>query len=1164
MASGDISSLLGNLGGALGAQATGGQPAVAQFLQGVQANQLKQAEREFKRETALRDQLFQQARDRRKHQDDLDLIKAGDHTEADRTFTRQMERKREIFAAEQGAARDTAAMARLKEGDKTEANQTFQARQQSRANNFQLKRDKEQREHDRQMLKAREDQTQSRVNEQAANALALAASQDPALGKQIADSVATSVPALADVAQGLDWSDPALGPQVARAFVESVGADAAKGFTEAKAQQGKERGARYEALTGAPAPSGYSDADALAFERAYSAAQGDLNTASLAADTLNTQLESTSRLPPGERLGQLEQLGTQLQRAQSKLPVLQGSVFMGNPSFGANAASTMSSFGILEGSLDRERRSTAKEIAAGHDFTTGVGSWQGLAPNYGGQPGEEQLFQEALSSSAPALQQMDQTLSVLQNTDPEILTDLGYLKDPTLNALRKRMVGGDPGDPLTSERLLKEYRSAQIEGNTQRMSEIDTQIKALAGKKPDALQADIGRRVDWVGQVVATDAALASMKTGVLDTLGFGLDPAAALDRYGVPGKDPSGAKVWDNVVSPRQMFADPAIQDSLASKLWVGIPDDVEFDAVTLSLGRLDALAKQLPQSFGTEAKEAVRQRILSRSAQSVALGPLAAPQEITGYSDVVPKRYQAMSSGVSDRSLLPVKDQLATREKVQRSVSRSASSLSRIAQRDVLDNALSIVRSAQRPSKQHDVSFFTALGQTLTGGSNVVVEDNPPDARFAAEAEGDASHVTLRDMHELFRKFAPGYEQKWRGYGSPARQAFPYRTHQVGLYYSGPTEASHAGREEEYSYLNGSNSIVKALENSADTQVVPNYPLAGWLDLMRGISLSDAADSATPEEYALLQGIQTNLRTMSPREALQSFLSPNSTGVSPEMLGLDPASMDAYEAGKTSGSAAFNAGRPKMADLHTELEAIDRAASELDRLQGDLNSGRIVDTVPGPGAEYALLDEQLLQAETQHLVTDRQVIQQRIDGLTELQSKGDATKTLAVALGGGMFPKSAGELAESLGKNALLSSGTSQDVMSSLSQDSFSVLAERLAAQENGDPVFLFRQLSDVVQMSASKTAASLGNASAIPVALRTATAQEQGRSFAHSLELVNDFSDMLNRNPNFRAADASSDIAPYLVRGGFDDMPSGTKQERQWKALALWSAGAQAYTR
>jgi len=1053
----DFGSLAATVGGALGAHATGGAQGLNAFLGGLQQRELAAAEREFKRESQARDQLFQSNRD-------------------------QLQRTHEL-----------------------------------------------------EMLDKRETAGEDKINRQMANVIVADALRDPARGTEIAAEMKGALPELAGTIDSIDWNNREVAVPVAEAYVGRIGAAQAGSRTSERGEEALARNRQYTVRTGLEAPSGFTNADALALETQHSAALGELQTATISANTFSGELNNIGNLPASERLGQLQALDAQMANAQKGLPALAESIFMGDPTFSAGVTSAMSSMDTVVSGAERLRRATAKEIAAGHDFKQGVASWQGFQPGYGGVDGEETLYQEALAASAPQLEQLDTTLALLHSTDQEILDALGYTKNPAILDAHDRSVGGDPGELLTAKTLFDEYRAASLgeTPNFERMGQLDNQIKTLAAKTPAVLEADIGRFMARLNSVAATESALVSLNTGALESAGFGMDPEVALDRFGVVrGDDPTGAKSWDPVVSTKRMFSDPAVLDGLAQNLWVGLTDDPNFDVEAVADQRVRALQRQYPEFFGLESANALRTRLAGFSSARAGIGPLRSPvAELHGYDSTLPRRIQKLSPGTSYRTLLSADEQLQARQNMQSVVTRGGDPTSPTAKADLLTEALAITK--ERPKGQTKAVPLPSSGSTLhaMGG---------PTSRtktvMIAEAEGmDPGRVSLPDIHALMQQFAPGYAQRAV---SPGR--FPEN-------------------KEAQSYMTGRNSLSAYAAQYSDMSPDEVSALKR-LDLMRALPLDDLAVGSTPEEYAMLQGLQTHLRTLDLPEARAMFFGEGAVGVDPERLGLVPGSMDAYEADRVSASVAVNMGDLDLPALHDEIKAIDGALADLSRFTPDTQAGRIVSL----GDDYSILDEALLATNAEQLAADKELLERRINAKTQLMAKynGGATGTVAVLHGSASFPTSAGELSVSLLKNRLLTSGESQDILSQWNTNTYTVLAQRLTDQPDASPFFLFQQLSDVVGLTSSQGEASLNRGTAIPQADRVALMEEQSRSFAHAEEHFMDLFDLIQRNPDFKTNNAAASLQPVLDRGDFDSMPSDTPDAQAWKAWALWSAVTQVH--
>ena len=445
---------------------------------------------------------------------------------------------------------------------------------------------------------------------------------------------------------------------------------------------------------------------------------------------------------PTDQLARLDKLEKDMNASSAKLLGLGDALFTGNSDNAGRLQVTQTAYGLLRSNIGTLRRGISKGLASGHDWKMGIDGFQGTKDGYGGAAGEMGHFDEAVEAAHESLVPINATLGILQNTDLELLEQLGYLKDPRIKKLVTQLGDLPAGSTLTAEDMLRTHRAKTLTGNDSDMdtvTETNAAIKALAGLTPDTLRADITRLESRFAHINKADEALTPIRDGIVGTLGIDIDAEAMLYAHG-DKVGAEGGREW-GASSAVRMFSDETFQDRLIAGLYMPKSDDPEFDASEIMRQRAAVLERQLPPGISDAVMRRIRGELALMTVQRDAgVQRDQTPIELLGYDLTRGKAIVKHDASASARSLGDTAKWDKTRQDLQDSVSLRGGpgSASPLALAEALD----------------DVGTVVAAGRGAEGP-------------WSDEAAGPGN-VSLRDSHEVFKKIAPGYERATSGRGS------------------------------------------------------------------------------------------------------------------------------------------------------------------------------------------------------------------------------------------------------------------------------------------------------------------------------------------------------------------------------------------------------------
>ena len=360
---------------------------------------------------------------------------------------------------------------------------------------------------------------------------------------------------------------------------------------------------------------------------------------------------------------------------------------------------------------------------------------------------------------------------------------------------------------------------------------------------------------------------------------------------------------------------------------------------------------------------------------------------------------------------------------------------------------------------------------------------------------------------------------------------------------------------------WLTGSKSVPppESLRSGPEAQQLE------WFNFMRAVDLAVVMEGpdVTAEEYKLLAGMQLHFRSMDNAEVYRTFFG-DGGGISMERLGLDPESADAFVIDKSKGKEAFWGGGISDAELDTEIRIAEKAMTEAQSLAHNAGKGRLYDADSGVGVRYEVFTQDTLGTMAKEASDTAFALIAQKDARAALNAWGDSVGSVAIVLGGGDegFPSDAESLADKIENNSgLITMKTSE--LASLDTDYWSNLAQEV--RDKGDdikPIELLTIFTKGTQNAAALLNQGAARTSNVPIDQRLAATQEQSRRTAQMRDAIEDIYHMLEDKEGFRAAHAALPLRQYLLK--FDDMPNETANDRMYRAIALWSAGAQAYDR
>jgi len=1131
----ELTSFLSQIGGALSAQATGGQQGLQNFLATVARQQERELAGQQRADEQLRQQIFQKGRDDRQQAHDARMFALRsefqkDERKAAQAYGTSERKKAQEFTSSERQAAQAEARSRLYIESGLSEMAAMAAAERAAEESA---KDRASRENIAQKQIDATRQETFDIETSYARSLQGRFRQSPEGQAEVRALVALHHPNPAALDK-IDLGSPESLPLIIEAVKLGGGPEGASGLLKGRSVAFEE----VEELGRAMFGSGYRlSADVNPFVERQRLRQSEQQLASyrekiasfetelaLLMERANTLAESNA--PALTKRAQLQELEDRLTATQKR-----SSDFM----LGLSGSGFLNPGAVLE--------AAPKTIDQGIDGVSSVisiakqGSLHDAAQQWSPSSGMDNF---PLSSDPNVdFTEFSGAVGVIEKTQTEwkerseavstfSAQDYADAASPVMQSLISSGVTFTPAESFElkqAQEVLAEYPDSSLSDlmlawrnsdDPQEKQRLDHAIKAIAKVNPSRVAMLRGVTDHYNLEMSKLTGFSATQTTdtqgpllrNLVDAESFG----TALEQYGTPNSSVvNGATIrtWDSAALSRYAHGEKA---SVAGNYMNAARGDVDLALELFNTGQMDDSNVVLSR----DAAGQIRQEIERASGLTAAIStpvPEFFTYNSTGFNQII--------GGNGREGLLPEKRAQRSQRVLDSLMSRSGVSITERAREQAV-----IARDKA-----------TMLGRTFSG-----------------ESTSDGDFLTLRDLVEIFSEPIPQLREVFATKGG-LREVIPNKGGR--RFFRGPssvpfTYQPHYPEPFDRDFAYGSGSLSgSGMAHLAEEGRHSELDTLRMVDIMRAVNLDTVGRNLPEDVFQMLTALQDQLRGMDPIGTLATFGKPRIPGVGMAIAATEDAA-PAPSAGLT-GSVDSAALVPREAPgyrVHSQ-ENFERAREEIRAAQQELTINRsmidtVVDTAVGEETAYTLLRGTAVDAEYAELEKRLEQLeiaeeaQQFADSTTTLSSFGRVARR-AILDGATNLPSFMAALGAPTATTAM-SGASTQQFMGDINN-----LQAQLGQLDGERGIDDVRELFKIITQITPKTSARGGAAPSAAVEADYLRAVKERTD-----EAYNQYLDIYNGVPaNTPASRFRPPVAERLNDYGYDSI-----KDRETRALLIWA--------
>ena len=341
-----------------------------------------------------------------------------------------------------------------------------------------------------------------------------------------------------------------------------------------------------------------------------------------------------------------------------------------------------------------------------------------------------------------------------------------------------------------------------------------------------------------------------------------------------------------------------------------------------------------------------------------------------------------------------------------------------------------------------------------------------------------------------------------------------------------------------------------------AADVQTIQR---AAKLDLIRGLDFSRTSEGMTPEQMAIMGQLQDTLRSKSVEELHDTFLDVGATGLNIDELGIDTAPTRELEGPRFVDEPALPRRPYTREGIQAHIEAANDAELSVATAIRHLEDmpGRILDMDADDDViDAKIMSSELLAAEQLYLAGTKEKLHKLDAMIVSSPVFVDVGIGMAdILLNNGNGVSDNAGLATALTEQAASILGQDVDEMEFIDYPHAKTAEDLgkdpdLAAEDALDSLAaLFHNFGNVQMRNYAQNAQ-------IPMADKLDWQVEKRQRLQYMVDQMATFSRMLEENPDWKVADGNSEMRRHLP-DNFDSMPVSTSDERDYKGAMIWAA-------
>jgi len=778
-----------------------------------------------------------------------------------------------------------------------------------------------------------------------------------------------------------------------------------------------------------------------------------------------------------------------------------------------------------------------------------IGSWSPADPlelpllmeGYGGAPGEYDDFKKGMRSKS------FQAHRTVWNNQASFIKDLAVADQAYLNDADRELIANvqeyvtDDGS-LDLERIMSDLRTAQAAKDDGKVTQLSDMVRRVQNFDKAGKETTIARgraRTRATNEVMAISEQFrhkSSLGYPLFDSLE---DARQAVDAYGIPDETHPDQKRAPGTEAEQLAFLQRVVSSDdglgkLATKLFSSLQGSEEGVSIGFALDQTQVKGEQILKSLQLEDRPEVRSKLYGKLRELTGSDKHALIEAQGGaIAQVHDYNYTAVDrvTNGGTRSyyhMLPEEDKFRWRADYTEEV--FGVSLDPDEMADTLNVWLGRFRG-DRPA-------YTQPSAWKWDDSRFRGDDKR--LRFNREVAGELEAASLFDLHALWSDFDPRYADLQDEAGRISD--FAYKQHNAGYnaVRGGPSVYQPEWREykpwaqgEAASYMRGEKSFRREYEASTPAEEIDQNLVnqLDRLDYMRGMDTSTLVN-VTPQEQAMLVGIQRHLRQVPYGAAMLAVRGDQTTGGAPtgfsfKELGMTMASPEALaEAAEAREPVDL---RSRVINTDVENRAIDRALRKLDNLAMAPDATTFYDLDPRDSrVQGEVLTALAIEQEKQELGRTK-------DKVLALEFAQQSSTTLSIrprigkALAGKSFTNGK-ELAALLTDNLPRITGEKKDALALEESPVDPLLVEVAEAETTSEAVnAMIDVFAETTTIHAQRQAVSLSTMT--PQEFRNATLQEAQRDYGEIRVQLNAIAREIGIRAKAKGQYTAGDLPPGL---------------------------------